>query len=181
MKPRKSQPAPGISANARTVVIVAILAVSVLIGMWMFRRRPTPLAEIQCSDGPRRLIDATQFETQYWAYSVKLEGSLGGKAKAAGAMEPHQLQQLSDALQQGNEFRKWLVNSYNACALTQKQHADYEVEFQSMDGVAQNIQKALDKGVNTVAERSSLAALVNTYIQLARKVQTSTSLPKNNP
>jgi len=56
----------------------------------MFRRRPTPLAEIHCSDGPRRLIDATQFETQYWVYSVKLEGSLGDKAKAAGVLEPHQ-------------------------------------------------------------------------------------------
>jgi len=86
-------------------------------------------------------------------------------------LEPHQLQQLTEALQQGNEFRKWLVNSYNACAVTQKQYAEQGASFQGMDNAARSIQEVLDKGIKTPARRASLAVLVNTYLQLARGLQ----------
>jgi len=177
MKPRKTQPAPGISTNARSVIIVALLVVTVLIIVWIYRPRATePLGVVHCPDGTTHpVIDATQFVTQYWAYSVKLEGSLGNKAKAAAALEPKQMQQLSEALQQGNEFRKWLVNSYNACAVRQDKYEQYGVSFQGMDNAARNIQELIDQGVNTSAERANLLALVNTYVHLARGLQASTS------
>jgi hypothetical protein len=170
----------GVSANARSITIVVILAVTVLLLVWMSHPTPTTaLAEIQCNDGPRRLIDATQFATQFWAYSIKLEGSLGAKGSAALALKPKQLQQLSEAMQQGNEFRKWLVNSYNACALPNAQYAAYGLSFEGMDNAARNIQEVLDKGVSTDVERASLAGLVKTYLQLAQGLQSST--PRSNP
>jgi hypothetical protein len=175
-KPVRNQ---GISTNARWI---AIVAPTVVIVVWMSLPPSTkPLPEIQCSDGPRRLVDATQFATQYWAYSVKLEGSLANKAKISTEIEPKQLQQLSEAMQQGNEFRKWLVNSYNACALLQADYKTYGISFQAMDQTARNIQEVLDRGVNTDAERSSLTALVNTYLQQARGLQQPSTTPRNNP
>ncbi len=177
-KPARNQ---GIGTNVRWIAIVAILAFTVLILVWMSHPASTkPLAEIQCSDGPRRLIDATQFATQYWAYSIKLEASLANKATTSTAIEPKQLQQLSEAMQQGNEFRKWLVNSYNACALPQADYMTYGVNFQAMDQTARNIQQALDRGMKTEAERSTLAALVNTYLQQARGLQPPPATPRSS-
>jgi len=181
MKAHKNQPASAIGANARSVIIVAILAVTVLIIVWIYRPRATePLGVVHCPDGTTHpVIDATQFATQYWGYSFKLEGSLSNKGKAAAALEPRQMQQLSEALQQGNEFRKWLVNSYNACAVRQTKYEEYGASFQGMDNAARNIQQMIDQGVKTPAERASLAALVNTYLQLARGLQPATS--RSNP
>jgi hypothetical protein len=154
------------------VLVVAILVIGTLIVVWMYRpRRTEALGTINCSDGPRLLVDAGKFDTQYWAYSIKLEGTLNDKGKIAAAIEPKQLQQLSEAMQQGNEFRKWLVNSYNACAVTRDHYAAYGVSFQGMDNAARNIQDALERGVHSEADRASLAALVKTYLQLAQNLQ----------
>jgi hypothetical protein len=98
-------------------------------------------------------------------------GTLGAKAKLAAEIEPKQLQQLSEAMQQGNEFRKWLVNSYNASAVTRERYAAYGVSFQGMDNAARNIQETLERGVHSEADRGSLAALVKTYLQLAGNLQ----------
>jgi hypothetical protein len=162
----------GMNKTAGLVLVVAILVIGALVVVWMYRpRRTEPLATITCSDGPRLLIEAGKFDTQYWAYSIKLEGTLGSKAKLAAEIEPKQLQQLSEAMQQGNEFRKWLVNSYNACAVTREHYAAYGVSFQGMDNAARNIQEALVRGIHSAADRASLAALVKTYLQLAGNLQ----------
>jgi hypothetical protein len=100
---------------------------------------------------------------------------LANKAKVAAVLEPRQFQQLSEAMQQGNEFRKWLVNSYNACAVTPSKYEDYGVKFQGMDDAARNIQEMLDKGIQTDAERETLTGLLNTYVQLVRGLQAPAS------
>lgn len=166
-----------ISSNARAIAITAILAVTILTVIWMYRPSPTkPLGAVSCPDGSSRpLIDATKFDTQYWAYSIKLEASLSQNQKLSAAIEPKLLQQLSEALQQANEFRKWLVNSYNACAIPQKEYDDYGISFQGMDNAARNLQDALDRGVHTAAERASVSALATTYVQLARGLQAPAS------
>jgi hypothetical protein len=167
----------GISANARTVAIAAILAFIVLIIVWIYRPQPVkPLGQVSCPDGSSHpLIDAEKFDTQYWAYSIKLEASLSEKAQLSAALEPKVLQQLSEALQQGNEFRKWLVYSYNACAIPQKEYDDYGISFQGMDNAARNLQEAIEKGVRTAADRAGIAALAKTYVQLAQALRPSSS------
>lgn len=167
----------GISSNARAIAIAAILAFTILTIVWIYRPQPTkPLGYVSCPDGSSRpLIDAAKFDTQYWAYSIKLEAGISERTKISTVLEPKVLQQLSEALQQGNEFRKWLVNSYNACAIPQKEYDDYGVSFQGMDNAARNLQEAIEKGVHTAADRASISALAKTYVQLAQGLRPSTS------
>lgn len=169
----------GISTNARWIAIVAILSVTILCIVWIYRpASTTPLETVHCADGSSHPVaDATKFATQYWAYSVKLEGSLSNKAKIASTMEPKVLQQLSEAMQQGNAVREWLIISYNACAITQSNYDQYGWNFQKMDTVARNIQGVLDKGVQTDAERRDLSEMVDTYVHLAGGLRRSEQSP----
>lgn len=152
------------------LTIVIVVAVVVVATLWRLTRKPDPLPEIQCSDGPRRLVDTTQFETKYWAYSVKLETTLSERSKVALELDPKQRQQLSEALQQANEFRKWLVNSYNACAVTNAQYSGYEANYTIMDNLARRIQETTQQGVQTPAQRADTAKLVDEYIRHAQSV-----------
>jgi hypothetical protein len=167
----------GTSANASIVAIAAILAFTILIIAWIYRPQPVkPLGQVPCPDGSyRSLIDAGKFDTQYWAYSIKLEASLSEKEKLSAALEPQVLHQLSEAVQQGNEFRKWLVYSYNACAIPQREYDDYGAGFQGLDNVARNLQESIEKGVHTAADRAGIAALAKTYVQLAQALRRSPS------
>jgi hypothetical protein len=74
----------GMTMNKTTgmVLVVIILVIGTLLVVWMYRpRRTEALGTINCSDGPRLLVDAGKFDTQYWAYSIKLEGTLNDKGK----------------------------------------------------------------------------------------------------
>src|SRR5712692_2252308 len=104
-----------VSLCALGVVALFVLA---LVGRDVFLR---PHGIVDCGDGPRRTIDIRDFATQYSAYSIELEASLTDKAKVSAKLNPIQLQQLSEALQSANEFRKYVVAGYNACALTKSQ------------------------------------------------------------
>jgi hypothetical protein len=157
------------SANLRPVLVALIAAVAVVSIVWMFRPHP-PHGVVPCSDGPHQLIDATQFQTQYWSYSLKLEASASNKFKLGGELVPNQLQKLSEALQQGNEIRKWLVNSYNACAVSQSNYQSYGQTFARMDNIARSISQ-LDNGATpNENSRKELDALVAEYVQLSREL-----------
>lgn len=178
MTPADNAPAPPPKRVDPKVLIVAIVAcaVVILVVVWLFRPRDTkPLGTVTCSDGPRPLIDANQFATRYWAYSVKLEASLSEKAKAGLQLDPKQFQALSDAMQQANEFRKWLVNSYNACAVTQSQYAAYGASYQGMDNIARSLD-GISKSADP-ADKARAAALANQYIQLAGTLGRPTAAP----
>jgi hypothetical protein len=163
----------GMSTNFLLVLIAAMLLIGVIV--WLYRPRQTKILPIiTCVEGPRRLIDTTSFDTQYFAYSVKLEGSLGSKGQVSAELEPKQLQQLTEAMQQAGEFRKWLVNSYNACALSQAQYSQYGVSYQGMDNAARNIQDILDKSSHSASDRELVSKLVNTYLRLSTGLEPST-------
>ena len=55
-----------------TAYVLIVLIVAVVFAIWMFRPHPRT-GVVQCADVPHQLIDVTQFETQYWTYSLKLE------------------------------------------------------------------------------------------------------------
>jgi len=44
---------------------------------------------MDCAEGPHPLIDATEFQTQYWTYSIKLEASVADKVKLGGELAPN--------------------------------------------------------------------------------------------
>jgi len=151
------------------VVVTLTLALTAVCIVWLLRPHPRR-GIVQCPDGPHRLIDSTQFQTEYWTYSAKIEASALDRFKLGGELVPNQLQQLSEALQQGNEIRKWLVNSYNACAVSQRNYELYGQTFARMDNVARSI-NGLDgaKGSDEI-NRKERDALVAEYVRLSREL-----------
>ena len=122
-----------------------------------------------CGDpeGPRPAIDLRHFETNYTGYSVSLEGEITGKGKLAGKIEPAVLQKLSQSIQTGQEFRKALVAGYNACAMTRAAYQAAILRFQSLDGLAQQIDTFAAKTSLSQDERTTLATLVKQYSNMA--------------
>ncbi len=157
-----------VSRGSQYVLITLILALTALVMVWMFRPHPRE-GVVPCSDGPHPLIDATQFQVQYWTYSLKLQGSLD-KVKLVGDLVPSQLQQLSEALQQGNELRKWLVNSYNACAISQHDYALYGQTFARMDSIARSIDRMRENGTTDQGSQGQLRNLVKEYVELSQEL-----------
>ena len=119
-----------------------------------------------CGNGDlRRTIDLRDFTTRYWAYSVEFEASLAHRGKLATKLTPQVLQQLSDAMQQGREFRQFVVAGYNACAVTKTQYADFGVKFQTLDGLARQIDTL---AAQEPGDKAQLSELVRQYITLSQ-------------
>jgi hypothetical protein len=164
--------------NTQVILVTAIVAICFLATVWIFRPRQTQvLPEERCSDGPRRLINDTQFATKYWAYSLKVEGTISEKSKASMEIDPKQLQKLSEAMQQANEFRKWLVASYNACAISQAQYATYEMRYQGLDQAARIINETLRSGNSSPNNQARVSAAIRQYTELANSLQFSATKP----
>ena len=161
------------SRNSKTIWLVSIVAVVLLailfIGRDLFLSRS---GDIDCDDGRRKTIDIRDFITQYSAYSVELEAAVSEK-KLSAKLNPVQLQQLSESLQHANEFRKFLVAGYNACAVSKKQYSEYGATFQAMDSFSRQINTISAKPVLNEQESAELGSLVKQYVnlseQLARK------------
>ena len=153
--------------NTRTVLVSAVVAVVALAGMWLGRDLLLGTSgEITCDDGQRRTIDLREFTTRYWAYSVEFAATLQDAGKLEGKLAPQRIHALNDAQLQANEFRKYLVAGFNACALSKAQYADYGVQFQALDAVARQIDGALGRTTLGTAERERLDGLVTEYSNL---------------
>ena len=158
------------SKNSKTIWLVFIGAVVFLVilwvgsGLYLSRSR-----DIECDDGRRKTIDIRDFITQYSAYSVELEGAVSDK-KLTAKLNPVQLQQLSESLQHANEFRKFLVAGYNACAVSKEQYTEYGATFQAMDSLSRQINTALSKPELNPQEKTDLANLVKQYINLSQQL-----------
>jgi hypothetical protein len=157
--------------NSKTVAISAIAAGLVVIlafvtrDLWL-RRQPS----VHCSDGPHPTIDIRDFTTQYWAYSAKLEVSVADKAKVSAELDPKVLAQVSEALQQAREFRKYVVAGYNSCGITQTQFAQFGARFQALDSIAREIESLLSKSPLSSDESTKLTGLISQYGDLARQL-----------
>jgi len=157
--------------NAKLVSFAAIgaliLIVIIFLGRDVFLRIFHPTFD--CGDGPRRTIDIRDFTTQYSAYSVELEASVADKAKISTKLNPVQLQQLSEAMQNAREFRKYVVAGYNSCAVTKAQYIQYGARFQALDSLAREINELTGRPSLSQEEKAKLAGLISRYGELAGK------------
>ena len=150
-------------ASIGAVVFVAIVWIGS--NLYLYRSR-----DLECEDGPRKTIDIRDFLTQYSAYSVQLEAAVNDK-KLSAKLDPVQLQQLSESLQHANEFRKFLVAGYNACAVSKKQYTEYGMTFQAMDNLSRQINTSSAKPELNSQESATLANLVKQYVNLTRQLE----------
>jgi len=159
-----------VSRNAKWVVLAVIAAVVVVVVFFIardiFLGRHAPF---DCGDGPRRTIDIRDFTTQYSAYSLELEASVADKARISTKVNPIQLQQLSEAIQNARDFRQYVVAGYNSCAVTKAQYAQYGARFQALDNLAREINQLTASPSSSQGEMAKLGALISQYGQLARK------------
>jgi len=157
--------------NARTVSLAAITAVVLVVLVVIGRdallgRHPV----LDCGDGPRHAIDIRDFTTQYSAYSVELEASIGDKGKVSTKLNPVQLQQVSEAAQNAREFRKYVVAGYNSCGITKAQYGQYGTRFQALDNLAREINELVSKTSLPQEETKKLADLIKQYGDLVRSL-----------
>jgi len=156
-----------VTKNAKIVALFAIVAVVLIILVFTGRDLVLKRQEtIDCGDGPRRRIDIRDFTTQYWAYSVELEASVGDKAKISTKLTPQQFQQLSEALQNGRDFRLYVVTGYNSCAINKVQYAQLGTRFQVLDSLAREIDTLAAKALLDQEEKTKLADLIGRYGEL---------------
>jgi hypothetical protein len=159
-----------VTKNTKIVVLAAIAAGVLIVLVLVARDLWLSPKTITCSDGPRRTIDTRDFNTKYWAYSVEFEASVADKAKFSGRLDPVQLQQLSEAMQSANEFRKYLVHGYNACAITGTRYDQHGVRFQALDSLSREIDTFAKKPSFSPEEHSRLGDLTKQYVETARKL-----------
>ena len=92
------------NSNTKSVALFIVGAALIAILLFFFKDNLAPA--VQCSDGMRKSINIDNFTTKYWAYSAEFEANIAEKGKLFGKLGPTQLQAVSDASQQANEFRK---------------------------------------------------------------------------
>jgi hypothetical protein len=159
-----------LTKNAKTISLAAIAAVMIVVliiaGRDVYLRRQP---ELNCGDGPRRLIDLRDFAIQNSGYSLELEANIKDKGKISTKLAPVQLQQLSEAMQNAQEFRKFVVAGYNSCAVTRAQYSQYGSRFQVLDNLAREINQLSGSHSLSPEQNKNLTSLISEYTQLARK------------
>lgn len=120
---------------------------------------------MECEDGIRQTIDVRAFNTEYWTYALTFKAIISKKGSLEGKLTPQILQRLSTAQQQLQEFQKWLVHSFNACAITKSQYARFGIRFQALDGLAQQIGELANNKNISSTDQTELDTLVKEYIR----------------
>jgi len=157
--------------NEKTAWIVLVVAVVILAAgyggwdLWIRHQRC-----FDCGDGQRCTIDARQFATQYSAYSLQLEATLNDKQKLSAKLDPVELNKLSEAMQNANEFRKYVVNGFNSCAVSKAQYEKLGRRFQALDSMAREISELAAKPSLSSDEQAKLAGLITEYGTTARQL-----------
>ncbi len=148
------------------IVALGVALVSFLVWDAYLRNRGV----IVCDDGKRRLIDTREFETKYWAYNILLEASLSDTQKLTAKLEPKQLEELSESLKYANEFRKFLVHSFNACAVNKAAYFDYEAKFVQLDALARQINELAGQHEIRLGANDLLAKLTKQYVDVSNQL-----------
>ena len=154
--------------HSRTVwIAVSAIAGVVALGYGVYDYMRANRGIVDCGTYSHPRIDIRDFVQRYSAYALELEGELGGQTFSA-VFRPTQLQELTAASQQSNEFRKFVVAGYNGCAITPSQYGDLGTRFQALDGVAQQIQALVAEGAE--ADTTTLHRLVEEYVTMTREI-----------
>ena len=164
--------------NKRNVLLSVIIAISLVAVLYIvIDYIRSQGREIRCKDGTRMTIDIRDFVNQYSSYSVELEAKINGQTTLKGKMEPVKLQELSETMQQTIQFRKFLVASYNSCAISQEEFRKYGIRFQNLDAIAREINTLAAKQSLSDAERGNLTKLVDQYITLSQDISEKVDEP----
>lgn len=148
-------------------LVFLLLGIAVVFGL-LFFGRSLWLEHgriVQCPDGPRLTIDLRDFETKYLGYSLSLEAKLENRGSLTGKLDQAAIGELSEVMQEGREFRKWLVGSYNSCIFSNAEYAAAGKRFQALDGLARQIDKLSGMPDLSDEDRSRLGRLTDTYVQ----------------
>jgi hypothetical protein len=97
---------------------------------------------------------------------MEFEAALTKEKKLTARLDPRQLQQLSESLQQAMEFRKYVVAGYNSCAISKKQYGEFGSRFYTLDAVSRQITALTQKTELTHEEQKRLATLVDKYANM---------------
>lgn len=159
------------------VIAAAIVIVVIVVSRDMLLRRAH---EFDCGDGPRRTIDMRDFSTKYSGNSVELEANVQDKAKVSTKVTPVQLQQLAEASQNAQEFRKFVVAGYNSCGITKAQYSEYGARFQALDALAREINQLTGTPMRSPEQDKNLASLIAQFAELARKAGSGTGAQSTN-
>ncbi len=114
-----------------------------------------------CPDGPHDTMDLRDFSTRYFAYGIKFEAQMGTQGRLALNLDPVQLQQLSEHVQQASEFRKLLVAGYNSCIFTSAQFARFAITFQNLDHLERELVAVAQRPTPTPTDREHIAELLS--------------------
>lgn len=167
--------------NTRTISLAVLSAglviVVIVVARDMLLRRQSAF---ECGDGPRRMIDMRDFTTKYSGYSVELEANVQDKARVSTKVAPVQLQQLTEALQNAQEFRKFVVAGYNSCGITKVQYSEYGARFQALDALAREINQLTGSPTRSLEQDKNLASLILQFSELARKAGAETGQQPTN-
>lgn len=155
--------------NAKAISLAGIVAMIAVVLILVGRDMLSGGREFNCEDGRRRTIDPRDFATHYSAYSLELEATVSDKAKVGTKVAPVQLQQLSEAVQNSQEFRKYVVAGYNSCAITKIQYGEYGTRFQALDGLAREINELAGNSSLSLEQSKNLNILIAQYSELSGK------------
>lgn len=156
--------------NARSVLMAVVVAAALIsVGLlardvWLGQSQ-----ERHCPDGIHHTIDLRAFTTAYHTYSAEFEATLGSR-RLSGKVSPQRLQELSEAAQQANEFRKYIVAGFNACAITRAQYFEYGDRYKMLDDLGRRIDGLAPREPLTEADRARLDELIGQYVEVARQL-----------
>jgi hypothetical protein len=171
LDPKTKSAKPIISKSSmdasRLVGIVAVMVVALAVLYIVYDWHKSKQRCFDCSDGTRCTIDIRQFATEYSAYAIELEASVKDQTKLSAKITPYQLEKLTEATENANELRKYLVSGFNSCAVTKAQYTEVEARFQTMDNLAREINALTGKATLTENDQASLASLIDQYGSLA--------------
>jgi len=156
------------NSSTKSVALVVVVVALIAILAFIFKDNLAPA--VQCNDGMRKPINIDNFTTQYWAYSAEFEANIAEKGKLFGKLDPTQRQALSDASQQANEFRKFVVAGFNRCAITKLQYGEFGSRFQQLDSLSRRIDDLAAVPNPTESDKAWLSQLIDEYVAFSQQL-----------
>lgn len=156
------------NSNTKSVALLLVGAALIAILAFFFKDDLAPA--VQCNDGMRKPISIDNFTTKYWAYSAEFEANITEKGKLFGKLSSTQLYALSDASQQANEFRKFLVAGFNSCTITKLQYGEFGSRFQQLDNLSRRIDDLAAVPNPTESDKAGLSQLIDEYVAFSQQL-----------
>ena len=126
-----------------------------------------------CGDGPRRTIDSRKFLTRFDGYAGELEAHYGGTASLSAKLTEIQIRQLSDATMSAHQFRLYVVEGFNSCAISKQEFAQFGLWIEQLNSLERELDSLLKKSALSADDRQTLDKLTDEYITAAKNLSKS--------